>query len=99
MENIININEASIVKKCTKIGISVNELILFKSVSLTVCFYDESDSICKVEILRLSGSDYEMWSSDDKYIENYVMNKLNLSAAVVVDPVPPSDVFLDSDFS
>jgi hypothetical protein len=40
-----------------------------------------------------------MWSSDDKYIENYVMNKLNLSAAIVVEPVPPSNVFLDSDFS
>ena len=68
--------------KSTKIGIFVTQLILFKSVSIAVHFYDEiNGNVFRVENLLLEGDDYANWSTDDTYIQNYVLNKLNLTPA------------------
>jgi len=72
-------------RKSTKIAIFITELILFKSASIAVHFYDENNgSVFRVENLKLEGDDYANWSSDDKYVETFVLNKLNLTPAQII---------------
>jgi hypothetical protein len=81
MENItINIVEISqtTTSTCNKIGIFITKLILYTSVNIAVHFYNSTGGVIRVENLKLEGEDYANWSSDDSYIETYVLNKLNL---------------------
>lgn len=70
--------------KSSKIAIFITELILFKSASIAVHFYESNGSVFRVENLKLEGDDYANWSSDDKYIETFVLNKLNLTPAQII---------------
>jgi hypothetical protein len=65
-----------------KIGIFVTQLTLFKSACISVHFYnEEGGGVFKVENLKMEDDDYAKWSSDDKYIEEFVLQKLNLKHA------------------
>jgi hypothetical protein len=62
-----------------RICILVKNVVLFKSADVLVYFYDPNSVIIRAETLRLEGDDYTNWGLDDKYIETYVLNKLNLT--------------------
>ena len=65
-------------KTANKIRIIVNELRLFEFVRVTVLLYDDStDELIETQVMTLEGHDYLNWSSDDKYIVDWVKKKLN----------------------
>ena len=65
-------------KTANKIRIIVNELRLFEFVRVTVLLYDDStDELIETQVMTLEGQDYLNWSSDDKYIVDWVKKKLN----------------------
>ena len=65
-------------KTANKIRIIVNELRLFEFVRITVLLYDDStDELIETQVMTLEGQDYLNWSSDDKYIVDWVKKKLN----------------------
>jgi len=66
-----------------KIGFFIRKLVLFTSAIIVVYFYNLTGSIIRVENLNLMGEDYSNWGSDDTYIQNYVLNKLNLTPALL----------------
>jgi hypothetical protein len=64
-------------KTANKIRVFVNELRLFEYVRVKVLLYDDStDELIETKIMTLEGCDYELWGNDDKYILEYVKNKL-----------------------
>ena len=84
--NIVNIERVThtTVVHSNKIAIYVSQVELFKSANISVHFYNEDgNGIVKVVNLKLEGEDYSNWSSNDKYIETYVLNKLNLISVSV----------------
>ncbi|MFZ4799456.1 MAG: hypothetical protein ACOYMA_18295 [Bacteroidia bacterium] len=62
-------------QKINQFRIEVNQLILFKSVSLNVILYDQDDNFVCVKMIRLENEDYNAWAND-KYIIDYVKQKL-----------------------
>ena len=84
MENdSVNVDITTITQTTTetssKIGIFVKNVVLFKSADVLVYFYNPSNNVIRAEMLKLEGDDYTNWGLDDKYIETYVLNKLNLT--------------------
>jgi hypothetical protein len=84
MENdSVNIDITTITQTTTetssKIGIFVKNVVLFKSADVLVYFYNPSNNVIRAEMLKLEGDDYTNWGLDDKYIETYVLTKLNLT--------------------
>ena len=64
-------------KTANKMRIFVNELRLFEFVRITVSLYDDSTGdLVETKVMTLEGQDYSNWSSDDKYIIDYVKSKL-----------------------
>ena len=78
-----------------KIGIFITKIILFKSAFIAVHFYNANGGVIRVENLQLEGEDYNNWASDDTYIENYVLNKLNLTPAQTTEPVNDTNLTPD----
>jgi hypothetical protein len=84
MENdSVNVDITTITQTTTetssKIGIFVKNVVLFKSADVLVYFYNPSNNVIRAEMLKLEGDDYTNWGLDDKYIETYVLTKLNLT--------------------
>jgi hypothetical protein len=76
--NIIEITQTT-TETSSRIGIFVKSVTLFKSADVLVYFYNSSNNVIRAEMLKLEGDDYINWGLDDKYIETYVLNKLNLT--------------------
>lgn len=77
----------------SKIAIFVTELKLFESVSLDVHFYDSSANyVFRVESIKLVGSNYDNWGTDDNYIINKVIEILNqrLNSSLTRQQTTPS---------
>jgi hypothetical protein len=79
----VNIDEVTqtTTETSNKIGIFITKLILYKCAYIAVYFYNTIGNVIRVDNLELEGEDYNNWASDDSYIENYVLNKLNLTPA------------------
>lgn len=63
------------------INVEVLEIQLKKKVVLRVEFYGEYKSLPKVEIVELTGEDYDNWGDDDDYLYKKVCEKLGLKSA------------------
>jgi hypothetical protein len=62
--------------KLNKFTVSVNEITLFTSCTLSVILYDTEDRPYDNRIYKLEGQDYLSWNTDDKYITDYVKSQL-----------------------
>jgi len=64
------------------IKITVNRIVLFKSVSISVNLL-EDNKLIENKFYDIKGDDYTAWGNDDNYIVNYVLGKLNMSRSNV----------------
>lgn len=67
----------------SKIEIHVVQLILGSSVTLLVKCYDDNGSFLLDQSLELFGEEYLAWGSDDSYILDKVMEKMNFSLVAI----------------
>jgi hypothetical protein len=81
MNTSVNVQASIIttVKTITSFNVRVQQLELFKSVSLIVMLFDTDGIVIDTKFMTLEGQDYLAWNNDDQYILNYVANKLNLT--------------------
>lgn len=56
--------------------VSIVELKLFESVTVCAHLLDQDGKLMDNRIYILEGSDYNNWSNDDKYVVNYIKQKL-----------------------
>lgn len=61
--------------------VSVIDLQLFNSVTLSVTTFDSQRLVVNSTNIVLSGSDYLAWNNDDQYIINYVAEKLGFTVS------------------
>ena len=66
----------------TSVRISVIELVLKSHVILHVSFLNANGNTVKNETVKIEGSEYIAWGTDDDYLTALVMQKLGLSASV-----------------
>jgi hypothetical protein len=66
----------------TSVRISVIELVLKSHVILHVGFLNANGNTVKNETVKIEGSEYTAWGTDDDYLTALVMQKLGLSASV-----------------
>ena len=80
----ISVSDFTLVKTSIidNIKIRVSNIDLFKSVSLNVTLMS-GKTFVDSKNFTLSGADYLDWGNDDTYINNYVLNALNMSPAIV----------------
>jgi hypothetical protein len=65
----------------TSIELDIMEVVLNSHVTVVVRFLNSTGNLIKNEIIRIEGAEYAAWGSDDNYIINLVISKLNLSQA------------------
>jgi hypothetical protein len=58
----------------------VSDIVLFTSCSISVILYDTEDRPYDNRLYKLEGDDYSNWTSDDKYITDWVKAKLQQEA-------------------
>ena len=63
----------------TTIEINVMELVLNSHVMVVVGFKNSNGNILKNEMVKIEGAEYAAWGSDDDYLINLVLSKLNLT--------------------
>jgi hypothetical protein len=82
---VVDVNDSNYVQTnvINNIRIRVNNLILFKSVSIMVNLLNNKKLINNV-YFTLEGTDYTNWANDDTYIVTYVLEKLNLTKVTTV---------------
>ena len=64
-----------------KISIAIDELILNSHARITVSFIDENDRVVDNKFLKMEGSDYDAWGTDDEYVKTWVLTQLGLTTA------------------
>jgi hypothetical protein len=62
----------------TAIRISVMELVLKSHVMLVVNFLNAEGHSVKNEMVKIEGSEYSAWGTNDEYLTDLVMQKLGL---------------------
>lgn len=63
----------------TNIEIDIMEIVLNSHVTAVVRFLNSNGNLLKNEIVKIEGAEYAAWGSDDSYIIDLVISKLNLS--------------------
>lgn len=63
----------------TNIELHTSNLVLGSSIDINVLFKDTQDRVFKVEMVRVQGEEYSQWGSDDNYLIDLVLSKLELS--------------------
>jgi fibrillarin-like rRNA methylase len=71
-------------KNVAKISIRINNVELFKSVSISVMLLDADNNYCGVRNINIEQPEYENWTSDDSTLVAMVLQKLGFSPATVV---------------
>ncbi len=61
------------------------QLVLFKQANISVVLYDTAGVAFELKQLQMTGADYELWSSDDNYVLQFVCAQLGLT---VKEPEP-----------
>ena len=77
----IEIKEASVVETrvFSKVKIEMITVKLHESVSIMYSLLDKNNMHVKGDIMVLEGSDYKDWASDDNYLENMILAKLDFT--------------------
>ena len=63
----------------TSIEINVMELVLNSYVMVMVMFKNSNGNLLKNEMIKIEGDEYAAWGSDDNYLIDLVLSKLNLT--------------------
>lgn len=63
----------------TSIEINIMELVLNSHVNVIVMFKNSNGNLLKNEFVKIEGAEYAAWGSDDDYLVNLVLSKLNLT--------------------
>ena len=82
MNNAISVNITNFALEpviATSIRFSVMELVLNSHVTLHVSFLNANGNSVKNEMVKIEGSDYAAWGTNDEYITELVMQKLGLA--------------------
>jgi len=82
MNNEISVNITNFALEpviATTIRISVMELVLKSHVILHVCFLNADGNAVKNEMVKIEGSEYSAWGTNDEYLTELVMQKLGLA--------------------
>jgi len=66
-------------KTITQFRLSVQELVLFQSVTIRAELFDADNNFVNVSFVTLTGTDYTSWMNDDTYIVNYVKTSLGFT--------------------
>lgn len=66
------------VRHISSIEIQQGQLSLNNGISFQVLLYDESDVLISVESVSITGDDYASWGTDDNYINDLILSKLEL---------------------
>ena len=61
------------------------QLVLFKQANISVVLYDTAGVAFELKQLQMTGADYDMWSTDDNYVLQFVCAQLGLT---VKEPEP-----------
>ncbi len=79
----INVENKDVVttKTITSIDILTGELSLNNSVNFPVKLHDQDGNIVSIEFVRIEGEEYSNWSSDDQYVVDLILSRLNLTKA------------------
>jgi hypothetical protein len=64
-----------------KIQIIIEELVLNSHAQITVSFLDENDGVVDNKYLKMEGTDYDGWGTDDNYVKTWVLAQLGLTTA------------------
>lgn len=67
----------------TTIEINVMELVLNSHVIVAVSFKNSNGNLLKNEMVKIEGAEYAGWGSDDEYLINLVLTKLNLTKETI----------------
>jgi hypothetical protein len=67
----------------TTIEINVMELVLNSHVIVAVSFKNSNGNLLKNEMVKIEGEEYAGWGSDDEYLINLVLTKLNLTKETI----------------
>ena len=91
MNKTIFVENKDIVKTYTisKIEISVVNITLFESVTISVFLKDVDDNLIDTTYFTLKNEEYDNWGSDDDYILDLILSKLGL--VQTTPPVVPED--------
>lgn len=65
----------------TSFRVEVYQVVLFVKARLRVSLYDENGSLLNIKDMDIEGEDYLNWNNDDKYVVDYVCNKLGFALA------------------
>ena len=65
------------INSITKIEICVDSMVLYTSCDLSVNLKDKNNTVIDTRKITIGGDDYIRWGADDKYLEEYVISKLN----------------------
>lgn len=65
-------------KVATGFRVNIQELILFKSVTVRVELLNELGNMIQLKYIVLEGDDYMNWNNDDSYILQKVAEKLEV---------------------
>jgi hypothetical protein len=71
------------VKTISSIEIQIVNLVLFTSVNVMVMLYDENDNIIDNKYFNIEGTEYTDWASDDNYLLELILSKLNLTKKLI----------------
>lgn len=83
----------TITNTITSFVVTVTSVVLFMSASLSVDLYNSDPALIKTVYLTLSGEDYNNWSNDDDYINQYVATQLGF--VITNSPPTPGDPSLN----
>lgn len=91
MNKTIFVENKDIVKTYTisKIEISVVNITLFESVTISVFLKDVDNNLIDTTYFTLKNEEYDNWGSDDDYILDLILSKLGL--VQTTPPVVPED--------
>ena len=82
MNNVVSVNITNFALEpviATSIRISVMELVLKSHVILHVCFLNADGNTVKNEMVKIEGSEYAAWGTNDEYLTELVMQKFGLT--------------------
>lgn len=77
----VNIQTKEITKtsNVTSIEIEAATLELDRSARFPVRLLDENMNLVDIEIITIEGEEYDNWGSDDSYIIDIILGKLNMA--------------------
>lgn len=80
MNQTIAVENKDIIKTSTvtNVELRVNSINLFDSVTVSAFLKDVDNNLIDIKYFTLQGQEYNNWGSDDDYIVNFILTKLDL---------------------